>query len=127
VNLQVRSDQLGEVLYGRLSVIESAGEYSDNPAGVLNDRHEGHVLEGSLAVSVAVRQRRSELNAIQSSGVVGRCPLRVSDRMARSHDVHAIGAKHRFLSEAVVMDHLALEQPRDRLQPHVRMGCCVVP
>jgi hypothetical protein len=42
--------------------------------------------------------------------------------MARRHDVHPAGPENSLLAKAVVVHHLALEQPRHRLQAHVRMG-----
>ena len=79
------------------------------------------MLKRRRAVSVAIGQRGPELHAIQPSRVVGGRSLGVRNRVAGRHDVHAAGAKHGFLAKAVVVDDLALEQPRDRLQPHVRM------
>jgi hypothetical protein len=73
-------------------------------------------------VSVAIGQRGPELNSIQASCVVGRRSLGVGNGMTGGHHIDTTGAKNGFLPEAVIVHHFSFEQPRHRLQAHVRVG-----
>ena len=58
---------------------------------------------------------------LESPGIARRRPLRVRDAVTGRHHVDAARAQRAFTAEAVVMDDLAVEQPGDGLQAHVRM------
>ena len=79
------------------------------------------MLKQRRHLAVAIRQGDPELHAAQAAAVFCRRPLRVGDGGTRGHHVDAAGAKQRFVSEAVVMNELAVEEPRHGLQPRVRM------
>ena len=49
----------------------------------------------------------------------------VCDAAARCHHVHATRTEEPLKAEAVVVNHLAVDQPRHRLEPDVRMWCHV--
>ena len=93
----------------------------DDPARLLIDGHEVDVLKQRRHVTGAIRQGDPELRAVQAAAVLGRGPLRVGNGGTRGHHVDAAGSEQRFVTEAVVMNELAVEEPRHGLQPHVRM------
>jgi hypothetical protein len=96
-------------------------KHLNDPARLLVDGHALDVLKQRGHVTVAIRQGDPELHAAQAAAVLGRGPLRVGNGGARGHDIDAAWSKQRFVSEAVVMNELAVEEPRHGLQPHVRM------
>src|ERR1700741_2250284 len=72
-------------------------------------------------MTVTIRQCDPELHAAQAPAVPGRSPLRVGNGRTRGHHIDAALSKQRFVSEAVVVNELAVEEPRHGLQPYVRM------
>ena len=73
-------------------------------------------------MAITIGQGCPELDAAQTTGFVIWRAFGVRDRLTRGHHIHATRAQHRFLLQAVVVDDLAVEQPRHRLQSDVRMG-----
>ncbi|GAA4989601.1 hypothetical protein GCM10025734_16010 [Kitasatospora paranensis] len=77
------------------------------------------VLEGGLPVPVGVREGDPELGAVQEPGVLPRRFLGVRDGAAGGHQAELVRAHGLQAAEAVAVQHLALVQPADGLQPHV--------
>ena len=78
-------------------------------------------MEGRRAVAMGVRQRDPQLDSVEPACILRRCFLGVRDAAAGGHEVEFAGPREPFAAEAVVVDHFAVEQPRDCLQAHVRV------
>ena len=87
----------------------------------LEHRHRGHVLERRRTISIAVGQGRPQLHATKTSGIGKGRALSVRDGMPRRHHVDAAGSKVPLAQQAVMVDELALLQPRHGLKAHMRM------
>lgn len=79
------------------------------------------VFEGGRGVPVGVGQRHPQLGAVQIAGVVARRLLGVRDGPAGGHQPQLAGPYGLLAAEAVAVQHLALVQPADRLEPDVRV------
>jgi hypothetical protein len=79
------------------------------------------MVERSRHVAIRVAERHPQLHAVQTPCVFARRLLGVRDAAARRHHVDPTGAQYRFLAKTVVVDDLAIEQPRDGLQSDVRV------
>ena len=82
-------------------------------------------LERRRGVAARLGKRHPELDAAQAADVPGRRLLRVGDAPPSGHQVEDAGPGGALEAEAVVVDHLAVEQPGDGLEADVGMGCDV--
>lgn len=80
------------------------------------------VLEVRVHVAVGVREGDPELGAVQEPGVGAGALLGVADRVARGHEAQFSGAYRLEAAQAVAVQDLAVVEPADRLQSHVRVG-----
>jgi hypothetical protein len=84
-------------------------------------RHPLDAVERWFHMAMRVRERDPQLRAIQAAAVSSRCLLGVSDAASRRHDVDAARAGRGYASQAVIVEHLAFEQPRHGLETGVRV------
>ena len=85
------------------------------------------VLEPGIAVPDLVGLRDPELHPLQRPAVGAGVLLGVDDAPSRGHQVHLARADQLLRAEAVAVQDSALHQPRDRLQPRVRVRADVEP
>ena len=79
------------------------------------------VIEDGLAIPDARRQSYPELHAAQFSGIRLRRFFRMRNAMSGCHEVQLSGMHESFVTEAVVMNDLAVQKPGYRLYSDVRM------
>jgi hypothetical protein len=79
------------------------------------------MLEARRTGRLRRRQRDPQLQAVQRGAVPIRGLLGVRDPTPGRHQVELARPDHREAADAVSMQHLAVEQPSDRLQATVRM------
>src|SRR5688572_12418324 len=105
----------------RSALADGAREHLNDASRKLENGHFRYVLKRSSVIPVRIWQRGPQLDTVQPAGVVPRCALCMRYSVAGGHDIHATGTKDGFVAEAVIVNDLALEEPRHRLQAHVRM------
>ena len=79
------------------------------------------VVPGRRHVAVRVGQCDPELDAVEERGVRNRRVLGMRDRTTRGHQAQLTRTDHVVVAKAVLVMHLAVEEPAHRLQPEVRM------
>jgi hypothetical protein len=121
MHLDITAENPGMMRGRRGPGAEAPRKHLNDSARLLVDGHALDMLKQRRHVTVAIRQGDPELRAAQAAAVLNRSPLRVGNRGTRGHDIDAACSKQRFVSEAVVMHELAVEEPRHGLQSHVRM------
>ena len=97
----------------RMSVAVRPGAVTSGQLGV--------VLEARVGVAVAVRERDPELRAVQEAGVRPGALLGVADGPAGGHQAQLARADGLQAAGGVAVQDLALVEPADGLQAHVRM------
>lgn len=69
-----------------------------------------------------VRQGDPELYTVEQAGVGRGCFFGMRDAAAGRHEAQVARADEAFVIEAVVVDHFTGEEPRERLEPNMRVG-----
>lgn len=80
------------------------------------------MLEVRVHVAAGVGERDPQLGAVQQPGVRAGALLGVADRAARGHEAQFPWAYGLEAAQAVAVQDLAVVEPADRLESHVRMG-----
>ena len=101
--------------------LQRAGEHADERVRRFEQRNLRHLHEARRHVTLRIEERDPELDAVETPTVVPRRLFSVCDPGTRRHDVDAVGPEHRFVAQAVVVNHFAVEEPRHRLQTDVRV------
>ena len=107
---------------GDRAAVDVADHHRRRGGPELELRQLGVVLERRRPVSRRLGLSDPQLDCVQRAAVRPRCLLGVGDAVARRHHVELTGPDRLLGAEAVAVHDLAVEQPRDRLQPDVRMG-----
>jgi hypothetical protein len=119
--IEVDADQRGVRRAGGRRPAEGAHEHRRPQAVGGEARQRGVVLEGGCDLAVGVGQHDPELRAVQEPGVDDRRLLRVRDPVPGGHQGELARTELHVAAERVTVVHRALEQPRHRLQPGVRV------
>jgi hypothetical protein len=94
---------------------------SDREAIVREARQVGVVLEVSVHIGLSGRQRHPQLHAVQRPLRARWGVFRVRDAVPGRHQVELSRADQLLVAECVLMQHVARDQPADRLQTGVRV------
>ena len=117
----VRADEGRKRSRGRTHALEGAREDGRVATRLLDLGQGSVVVEEGRNLPLRARQGDPELEAVKASDVFDRRLFRVGDAASRGHEVEGARPRHGALAEAVVVEHLALEEPGDGLQADVRM------
>ena len=115
------ADDRREGLRGRRHRPEPADHDRRRTARELERRQRAVRRERRLRSPARLGQRDPELDAAQAPRVRRGRLLRVRDAASRRHQVEDTRCRRAFEAQAVVVDHLAFEQPRDGLEADVRV------
>jgi hypothetical protein len=110
---------------GGTRAIEFAHEHPDLSAAGLQHRQVAVMIEPGLAPALGFRQCHPQLHAVQLAGIPWWRLFRMRDAAPGGHQVQLARPGHGRKAEAVVVQHLAGEQPRHGLQADVRVRCDV--
>ena len=125
---QVGTQVVGVAAGRRLGPRQLADQHGGDGAADRRHRQLGMVLERGRPVAGLLRLGHPELDALGAPGRrAGRRLLGVGDAAAGGHEVELAGADELLGTEAVAVQHLAVEQPRHRLQGGVRVRADVEP
>ncbi len=80
------------------------------------------VFESRGTVAGGIRLGHPQLGAVKLAAISAGVLLGVSHPVAGGHQVELAGPDDLLRTEAVTVDDLTGQEPRDRLQPHVRVG-----
>ena len=106
---------------GRAHLPDPAQDHGHAASRHVHVRPLGVVIERGCDAALRVGQCDPELHAVQCAGGIGRRLLGMRDTAARRHQVQRAGDGESLRPEAVPMQGIAREEPRDRLQADVRM------
>ncbi len=119
---EVGADDRGVRGARRGGAVEGAQDHGGREAGGGGPGQVGVVLEVGFDVPVGVGEGDPELGAVQEAGVRPGALLGVGDRPAGGHQAQFARADGLETAGGVAVQHLALVEPADGLEPHVGVG-----
>lgn len=118
---QVGADDRCVCRTGRGRAVDGAQDERGLEAGGRDEGQFGVVLEVRVGVAVSVGEGDPQLSTVQEAGVRLGALLGVADGPPRGHEAQFTRADRLQAARGIAVQHLALVQPADGLQSHVRV------